>query len=72
MSEKKTAIMMKESQNEWRAAIATGKNEVSPFGLAETRRIACAALQNAVAAGVLIFYSKSILGSVIRSCVGAS
>lgn len=72
MSEKKTAITVKESQKEWRAVIATGKNEVFPFGLAETRRIACAALQNAVAAGVLIFYSKSILGSVIRSCVGAS
>ena len=40
--------------------------------VAETRRIACATLQNVLAAGVLMFYSKSLLGAVIRACVGAS
>jgi hypothetical protein len=31
---------------------------------------ACATLQNAVAAGVLMFYSRSVRGAVIRACVG--
>jgi len=33
--------------------------------------LACATLQNAVAAGVLMFYSKSVRGAVIRAFVGA-
>jgi hypothetical protein len=40
-------------------------------GLMETRRLACATLQNAVVAGVLMFYSSSVLGAVIRAFVGA-
>jgi hypothetical protein len=40
-------------------------------GLTEPRRIACATLQNAVVAGVLMFYSRSVLGAVIRAFVGA-
>jgi hypothetical protein len=40
-------------------------------GLREARRIACATLRSAVAAGVLMFYSKSVLGAVIRTFVGA-
>jgi hypothetical protein len=40
-------------------------------GLAKTRRIACATLQNAVVAGALLFYSRSILGAIVRACVGA-
>jgi hypothetical protein len=39
--------------------------------LAETRRIACAALQYALAGCVLVFYSKSLLGATIRAMVGA-
>ena len=39
------------------------------LGLAETRRMACTTLQSAVAAGVLMFYSRSLLGSVIRAFV---
>jgi|HubBroStandDraft_6_1064221.scaffolds.fasta_scaffold36338_3 hypothetical protein len=41
-------------------------------GLTETRRIACAILQNAVVAGALLFYSRSVLGAVIRASVSAS
>jgi len=40
-------------------------------GLTETRPIACATLQNAVVAGVLMFYSRGVLGAVSRACVGA-
>jgi hypothetical protein len=40
-------------------------------GLTATRPLACAALQNAVVAGILMFYSRSVLGAVIRACVGA-
>ena len=40
-------------------------------GLVKTRRIACATLQNAVVAGALLFYSRSILGAIVRACVGA-
>lgn len=40
-------------------------------GLKETRRIACAALQHVIAAGVLMFYSKSVMGSALRAFVGA-
>ena len=41
-------------------------------GLTEARRIACANLQNAVAAGALLFYFSSVLGAAIREFVGAS
>jgi len=40
-------------------------------GLAEARRIASATLQSAVAAGVLMFYSRSVHGALIRAFVGA-
>jgi hypothetical protein len=39
-------------------------------GLSETRRIAGVTLQYAVAASVLIFYSKSVLGAALRALVG--
>ena len=39
--------------------------------LTETRRIACAALQHAIAAGVLMFYSKSVIAAAVRAFVGA-
>ena len=74
MSEKKTRIVAEESQY---AVIEVRRNEVFPerfvnrVGLTETRRIACATLQNAVVAGVLMFYSRSLLGAVIRACVSA-
>ena len=38
-------------------------------GLTETRRIACAILQRALATGVLLFYSRSVLGAAIRAFV---
>jgi hypothetical protein len=98
MSEKKTAIVMEESQSGRHAVIEARRNEgfserfVSLYrgqeslrvpvaaprqtlrltvGLAETRRIACATLQNAVVAGILLFYSRSVLGAVVRAFVGA-
>ncbi len=40
-------------------------------GLTTTRGIARASLQSAVVAGVLMFYSRSALGAVVRACVGA-
>lgn len=40
-------------------------------GLVETRRIACAALQYAIAVGFLMFDSKSALGAAVRAFVGA-
>jgi hypothetical protein len=39
--------------------------------LSRTGRMARATLQHAIAVGVLLFYSKSILGAAIRACVGA-
>ena len=38
-------------------------------GLKGTRRIACAALQHAIAAGVLMFYSKNFIGAALRAFV---
>jgi copper oxidase (laccase) domain-containing protein len=40
-------------------------------GLTTIRCIASATLQSAVVAGVLMFYSRSVLGAVVRACVGA-
>ncbi len=39
-------------------------------GLTEARRIAGATLQYAVAASVLMFYSKTLLGAALRALVG--
>ena len=39
--------------------------------LTNTRSIACATLQHAVAACILMFYSRNALGAAIRSLVGA-
>jgi hypothetical protein len=39
-------------------------------GLSETRRIAGATLQYAIATSVLMFYSKNVLGSALRALVG--
>jgi hypothetical protein len=39
-------------------------------GLSETRRIAGATLQYAIAAGVLVFYSKNVLGAALRALLG--
>jgi hypothetical protein len=39
-------------------------------GLSETRRIAGATLQYAIAASILMFYSKNILGDALRAFVG--
>ena len=39
-------------------------------GPSETRRIAVATLQYAIAASVLMFYSKNVLGAALRALVG--
>ena len=39
-------------------------------GLSETRRIARATLQYAIAASVLVFYSKNVLGAALRALLG--
>jgi len=39
-------------------------------GLSETRRIAGATLQYAIAISVLVFYSKNVLGAALRALVG--
>lgn len=41
------------------------------LGLTEARRLARATLQNAVLAGILMFHSRSALGSIIRAFVSA-
>jgi hypothetical protein len=56
----------------WRGNQSPRQHLRHRVGLTETRRIACAILQNAVVAGVLLFYSRSVLGAVIRAFVGAS
>jgi hypothetical protein len=40
-------------------------------GLSETRRIGVATLQYAIAASVLMFYSKNVLGAASRALVGS-
>jgi hypothetical protein len=55
---------------------ATRKREDDGRGQSRSQRLrhrvalACSTLQNAVAAGVLMFYSKSVRGAVIRAFVG--
>jgi hypothetical protein len=87
MSENKTAIVTEEMQRGRYPVIELRPNAVFPnhqglpqspkqqprhrVGLAGTRRLACVTLQNAVVAGVLMFYSRSVLGAVIRACLGA-
>lgn len=39
-------------------------------GLSETRRIAGATVQYAIAASILMFYSKNVLGTALRALVG--
>ena len=39
-------------------------------GLSETRRMGGATLQYAIAASVLMFYSKNVLGAALRALVG--
>jgi hypothetical protein len=65
MAKKRTAIVIDESQGERYAVIEGGKK-----GLAETQRIASAALQHALAVAVLTCYSRNMLGAAIRACVG--
>jgi hypothetical protein len=87
MSKKKTAIVTRELQSGLHAVIEVRRDEIAPddhrgrsslrqdlrdrVGLGETRRLAFATLQNAVIAGVLLFYSRSVLEAVVRACVGA-
>lgn len=66
MSENKTSIAIEQSR--YTVIQSPGRHRV---GLGKTRRIAFAALQNVVVAGGLLFYSRSILGAVVRACVGA-
>jgi|HubBroStandDraft_6_1064221.scaffolds.fasta_scaffold854461_2 hypothetical protein len=75
MSEKKTGIVAEESQ-EGRYAVIQVRAPQSPehrlrprVGLTESRRFACATLQNAVLAGILMFHSRSVLGAIARAFV---
>ena len=52
------------------AAAAVVPRNSSRVGLRKTRGIARTALRHAVAAGVLMFYSRSVLGAAIRALVG--
>jgi hypothetical protein len=74
MSEQKTRIATEERyavvEIRQHAGVA-GQQTLQGAGITETRRIACATLQNAVVAGVLLFYSRSVVGAVIRVVVGA-
>jgi hypothetical protein len=47
------------------------QNQLHRVGLAKTRGIAYATLQSALVAAVLMFYSRSVLGAVIRAFAGA-
>jgi hypothetical protein len=56
----------------------TGRERPSPkrplrqrVWFTETRRVACATLHHAIAVGVLLFYSRNLVGAAIRACVGA-
>jgi hypothetical protein len=69
MSEKKTAIATNEDDH--RGTQSPRQHLLLRVGFTETRRIVCATLQSAVVAGVLMFYSRSVLGAVIRAFVGA-
>jgi hypothetical protein len=76
MSENETKIATEESQSGRYAAIEIRRNKTflkrfarQRLGFTESRRIAYAALQDVIAVGVLIFHSRSILGSVIRALV---
>jgi hypothetical protein len=78
MSKKKTAKVIEERKkpalrrkDDQRGAQSPRQLLLHAVGLTETRRIAGASLQNAVVAGVLTFYSRSVLGAVIRAFVGA-
>ena len=42
------------------------------FRAAQTQRIACRAVQHAVAMAFLVFYSKNVVSAAIRTVIGAS
>jgi hypothetical protein len=63
MSEKRTAVATEEAQGERYVAIE--------LRLTEAWRVACAVLQHAIAAGLVMFYSKSAFGAAVRALVGA-
>ena len=44
---------------------------LSGAAVKESRRMASSAFRHTLAAGILLFYSTSIVGAVIRACVGA-
>jgi hypothetical protein len=78
MSQKKTPIVIEEREDRATRCEDDHSGHQSPkrhllqrVQLTGTRRISCVALQNALAAGILMFYSKTILGTVIRTFVGA-
>jgi hypothetical protein len=74
MSEQKTRIVTEEryaAMEIRRNAVVAGQQTLQGAGITETRRLAFATLQNAVVAGVLLFYSRSVVGAVIRAFLGA-
>ena len=52
-----------------KTAIVTGVSQ--RVGLKEIRHVACAALQQAIAVSVLVFYSKNVIGAALRAFIGA-
>lgn len=57
-------------EDDYRVSRWPGQALRNSVGLKDTRRIACAALQHAIAAGILLCCSRSILGAAIRALVG--
>jgi hypothetical protein len=75
MSKKKTATVIEERdfsrQGAHNAHQSPRQHPLHRVRLTGTRGIACATLQNVFAAGILLFYSRTILGTVIRAFAGA-
>ena len=58
-------------EDDCRAAQSPRQRLRHSVGLKDIRRIAYAALRHAIAAGILMFYSKSVMGAALRAFVGA-
>ena len=58
-------------EDDGRVLQLAGQRPRQRVGLQDTRRLVYALLQHLIAAGVLIFYSKSVMGAALRACIGA-
>jgi hypothetical protein len=66
-AEEKFAV---DCEGDHRGAQSPRQDRRHRVGLSETRCIARATLQYAIAASVLVFYSKNVLGAALRALVG--